>query len=118
GALAHNVLPLATAALHPSGSSNTLRQADRHPASVTDPRGQQGKAKSPRCASLARAIAMLQLLRPEFGDVRGKFGIVLAELVELATVMPVDLGLDRIGAGERGFLGHERGGRAEREAGD
>ena len=32
--------------------------------------------------------------------------------------MAVDLGLDRIGAGERGLFRHQGGGRAEREAGD
>ena len=35
-----------------------------------------------------------------------------------ARIMPVDLGLDRVGAGERRFLRHQRGRRAEREAGD
>ena len=32
--------------------------------------------------------------------------------------MAVDLGLDRVGAGQSRFLGHQRGGGAEREAGD
>ena len=35
-----------------------------------------------------------------------------------ALIMSVDLGLDRVGAGQRRFLGHQRGRRAEREAGD
>ena len=32
--------------------------------------------------------------------------------------MAIDLGLDRVGAGQRGLLGHERGNRPQREAGD
>ena len=45
-------------------------------------------------------------------------GSLVAELLELLAIMAVDLGLDRVGAGHRGFLGHQRGRRAEREAGD
>ena len=52
---------------------------------------------------------MLELLGAEFGDVGGKLGIAVAELVELLAIMAVDLGLDRVGAGHRGLFGHQRG---------
>ena len=38
--------------------------------------------------------------------------------IELLAVMAIDLGLDGVGAGERGLLGHQRGDCAERKAGD
>ena len=69
-------------------------------------------------ASLASGIAMLELLGAEFLDIGGEFGVVVTQLVELAAVMAVDFGLDRVGAGHRRLLGHQRGRRAEREAGD
>jgi disulfide bond formation protein DsbB len=48
---------------------------------------------------------MLKLLGAELGDVGRKLGIVGAKRVELRAVMLVDFRLDRVGAGERRFLG-------------
>src|SRR5690348_16751756 len=61
---------------------------------------------------------MLDLIGPKVGNVRGKFRIAVAERDELLAIMFVDLGLDRVGAGKRGFLGHEGRRGPEREAGD
>ena len=49
---------------------------------------------------------MLELVGAKLFDIGGKLGIVAAELGELGAVMAVDLGFDRIGAGQRRLLGH------------
>ena len=61
---------------------------------------------------------MLDFLFAELGNVRRQFGILAPELIELLLVVAVDLGLDRVGAGKRCFLRHQRGRRTEREPGN
>src|SRR6476659_3577306 len=102
----------------PGGSSYALRQADCHPAAGTDRRSQERVAGRGGRSRLASRIAMLELVGAKFGDIGGEFRVVLPELVELAGIMAINLGFHRIGAGERRFLRHQRGRRAEREAGD
>ena len=58
---------------------------------------------------------MFELVGSKIGNIRGKLGIVIAELGQLLAIMLVDLGLDRVGAGQRGFLRHKRARSAERE---
>src|SRR5690242_19881030 len=84
-----------------SCSSNSLRKPDGHPASGTDRRRQRRVAERARGARFARSVAMLEFVGAEFGDIRGKLGIVVAELVQLLAVVAVDLGLDGVGAGKR-----------------
>src|SRR6476646_8109950 len=100
----------------PGGSSYALRQADCHPAAGTDRRSQERIAGRRGRSRLASRIAMLELVGAKFGDVGGELRVVLPELVELAGIMTIDLGLDRIGAGERRFLRDQRGCGAEGEA--
>src|SRR6476661_9979845 len=78
---------------------NSLRQGDGHLATATDGRGQEGIAKRFLRTRLARSISVLELFRAELCNMGRKLGIVVAELVELATVVTVDLGLHRVGAG-------------------
>src|SRR6478672_3536647 len=94
------------------GSSYALGQADSYPAAGTDRRSQQRVAKGLGRARLSCRIPMLQLFGLELGDIAGEFGVFVAELAQLFRIMFVDLGLDRIGAGERCFLRHQRGRRA------
>src|SRR3954468_8508977 len=61
---------------------------------------------------------MLKLFGLEFGNVPGKFRVVLAEVSKLAGVMAVNLRLHRVGAGEGRLLGHQRRGGAKRETGN
>src|SRR5687768_2134032 len=100
------------------GSSYALRQFDCHPASGTDCRCQQRVADGIGCAGGTGAIAVLQLLGAELGDVGRKFGVLFTQLGELALIMFVDLRFDRVGAGQRCLLGHQGGCSPEGEAGD
>ena len=67
-----------------SGSLNTLRQR-RSPPGIRhgSPRSAADSAGALRRPHARRAVAMLQLLGLEFGDIRRKFGVAVAELVEL-----------------------------------
>src|SRR3982751_1507358 len=83
-----------------------------------DGRGQDRITHSLGRASRPGGVAMLNFLGAKFRDVAREFGIVIAQLVELMLVMAVDLGLDRVGAGERGFLGHQGSCGSKCESGD
>src|SRR4249919_666496 len=85
------------------GSSNALRQADCKPASGANRGRQQRIADCFGGAMFAGRVAMLQFLGAEGGDIGGQLGVAIAELVELAAVMAVDLRLDRVGAGHGRF---------------
>ena len=61
---------------------------------------------------------MLQLLGAKLRDIGGKLGIVIAQFVELALVVPVDFGLDCFGAGHRRFLANQRRSSTQRKAGN
>src|SRR5438477_6499126 len=101
-----------------ASSSYAFRKPDCHPTAGTDRRSQQGITQRLRRACLARRVAMLAFVGLEVADVGGERRIVAPELRQLRAIMLVDLGLDRVGAGERRFLRYERCRRAEREAGD
>src|SRR3982751_3969197 len=96
--------------------SDSLRQLDRRPATSTDGRSQYRVPRGPGRARRPGGVAMLELVGAERGNVGGELGVVVAELIELALIVAVDFGLDRVGAGERRFLGHQRRHRAQREA--
>src|SRR5206468_7553572 len=99
-------------------SSNSLRKFDRSPATGADRRRQQRVADCIGRACETSRVAMLKLVGLEAGDIAGKFWILFAELRQLFRIMLVDLRFDSIGTGECRFLGHQRGGSTEREAGD
>src|SRR5947208_2950920 len=98
-----------------SSSSYPLRQPDGHPAPGTDRRDQQRIAQGVRCASVTGAVAMLELVGTEIGDIGRELGVIIAKLLDLAAIMMVDFRFDRIGAGERGLFRHQGSRRAERE---
>src|SRR3982750_3312926 len=97
------------------GSLDSLRQFDGYPETSPDARRQEGIASGVGRAGRAGAIAMLELVGTKIPDIGGQFGIVVSEIAQLLAVMPVDLGLDRVGASKRSLLRHQRGGRAKRE---
>src|SRR3954451_17663788 len=114
----HASFPANSAGEAARSSSYSLRQFDSHPATRTDRRGQEGIADRVRCARGTSGVAMLELLGAEARNIGRKLRILVAELSELARVMLVDLGFDRIGAGERRLFGHQRSRSAECEPGD
>lgn len=65
-----------------------------------------------------RGGAVLGLIAAEINNVCGEFGIVIAEILFLRAVVPIDLGLDRRGRRHRHAGPDQSGHGAEREPGD
>ena len=61
---------------------------------------------------------MLELFSAELDNVRGEFGIIFAEIRELARIVLVDFRLHGIRAGQSRFLAHECRSRTEGKTSD
>src|SRR4051794_26415230 len=78
--------------------SDPFREIDGEAAAGADEAGQDRIAERVLGARGDGGIAMLELLRLEFGDGGAKVRLLAAERAALLAIMAIDLGLDRGGA--------------------